>query len=447
MVKAGAAVFSEQPDGSILEHLAHAQGKVEDVPSSSEEEDEPHFSTADEPLLREAFGLPPVGPLPQPSFFRSDTGTGRNVPTAFDCDGGDPDAVSEMEDLAKQTNRLFGSGSTPWNSGAIHDGEGWEAKAMTAEELEAFNALPEEQRGGRQAKPLAKWVEEQEMKHQCVLCANPFQPGRGNSSAPIVRYDEVGHETGEGEGTWAEYACCDDCNTSVVMDWRTRDVPQAEQATFYHSKWVNAQRSWVVTHEVLKHTISKKDDVIKMLKKKVKEADDFSRKTLACQEKVLEFSKKENDSNILKMAAVRADVAKRDTNTLIAQAKKIEVLKKEIANRDAKIEKTKWATALVKSKPKLVWKYHMESVCRDINNDFLTGKSWSYHRCAVMDKYYRLPQVAKDEFLAAKPPVRKPRAQKTKKKVEEFPCLICSKSFPKSRLVEQNGDLLCKRCK
>ena len=111
MVKAGAAVFSEQPDGSILEHLAHAQGKVEDV--SSEEEDEPHFSTADEPLLREAFGLPPVGPLPQPSFFRSDTGTGRNVPTAFDCDGGDPDAVSEMEDLAKQTNRLFGSGSTP----------------------------------------------------------------------------------------------------------------------------------------------------------------------------------------------------------------------------------------------------------------------------------------------------------------------------------------------
>ena len=124
---------------------------------------------------------------------------------------------------------------------------------------------------------------------------------------------------------------------------------------------------------------------------------------------------------------------------------KSEALKKEIANRDNLIQDLKAQLVPFNQHPKLSQVIRMKAVL----------KQWG--------KCYRLEVVGKDVLTygpGGKYPVRAdevgnivpkksiapPQKQKKKKVVEECPCVICEKQFPRKSLIEKGGDLWCRKC-
>ena len=474
MLKGGAAVFSEQPDGSVKEIKTpfQAGGKVEDL--DVEDFCVGAISEGIDALLQET---PKEEDLRHVGSVDCEVVKRRWVKTQEEnikVPGGMDDPENVAEGVKAISKMLEGQGKC-LQSATIHSTGGGPCPPELEHLQKALNKMADEQQEA-DARPLyeagdclrvgltksimGRWMEDEgnecdvravksgahltprlltkNWANKCVLCNGicpENHPGR-NAPYPIIQMKE-------GEDTLIS---CDKCQGEVV-GWRM-NFPNAEQrADYYYKMWMRDRRALMVNHAMMRDwtnadvsEITRLNEVAQMgrglLDNAVRFATEYKDKIEQLEKQLVSLRD-----------VVKAEVKERDTKTLLSQTRKIETLKKEIANRDKFIKNTKWATALLKTKPRVVWKHHMEGVCRDINNSFLTGKTWSYHRCALMDnKYYQLPQVAKDEFIAAKPPVRKPRVSRVKKAVEEHPCILCDKRLTKKQMVERNGDLFCKRC-
>ena len=124
---------------------------------------------------------------------------------------------------------------------------------------------------------------------------------------------------------------------------------------------------------------------------------------------------------------------------------KNEALKKEIANRDNLIQELKAQLVPFNQHPKLSQVIRMKAVL----------KQWGKcHRLEVVGKDaltygpggkypVRADEVAN---IVPKKSIAPPQKQKKKKVVDECPCVICEKQFPRKSLIEKGGDLWCRKC-
>ena len=140
----------------------------------------------------------------------------------------------------------------------------------------------------------------------------------------------------------------------------------------------------------------------------------------------------------------RIEVLKGNNQVAISMGRKIENLKKEIANRDIKIANIKASDDLLKSMPKRAQRLWMVQMTPMLEH-YGKKTNWSAEKCAVKNAS-SVALWAREEYQVSKQLVKKTSVVRVKKKICQSNCLMCEKSFPTKSLTLVNGDLLCKRC-
>ena len=141
----------------------------------------------------------------------------------------------------------------------------------------------------------------------------------------------------------------------------------------------------------------------------------------------------------------RIEDLKGNNQVAVTNLKKIENLKKEIANRDTKIANIRASDDLLKSMPKRAQRLWMVQLIPMLEH-YGKKTNWSASRCALFNAIGQNPQWAREEYQLSKQQVKKTSVIRVKKKICQSNCLMCEKSFPTKSLTLVNGDLLCKRC-